>query len=194
MKNYFLIFFLLLLPLKALAQTSPDSVVINFYKWYFGVIESGQIEEYQPIFAADSLGMTTLNMDKYIKNLRQYNFSDSLIIHEVASYQTCIKEINKIKFDELNDKFPNLEDYRNIGCDFFNIYRWIMDVEPMNGIDIIETFKINDEKVIIKGKFFRGNVESKDKAYWNKFLYISLNKENNIWKIDQIEIKKTNEK
>ena len=81
MKNYFLIFVLLSLPLKALAQTSPDSVVINFYKWYFDVIESGQIEEYQPIFAADSLGMTTLNMDKYIKNLRQYNFSDSLIIH-----------------------------------------------------------------------------------------------------------------
>lgn len=192
MRNVILIFLLLIVPTKALSQKSPQSVVIDFYKWYFGVIESGQIEEYQPIFVADSAGMTALDMTKYIKNLKLYNFSDSLINHEVASYQSCIKEIGKIKFDELNDKFPNLDDYKNIGCDFFNIYRWLMDVEPMNGVDIIETMKINENKIIIKGQFFRGDEKTKDKSYWNKFLYVSLNNENNVWKIDQIEIKKTN--
>lgn len=192
MRNVILIFLLLIVPTKALSQKSPQSVVVDFYKWYFGVIESGQIEEYQPIFVADSAGMTALDMNKYIKNLKLYNFSDSLINHEVASYQSCIKEIGKIKFNELNDKFPNLDDYKNIGCDFFNIYRWLMDVEPMNGVDIIETIKINENKIIIKGQFFRGDEKTKDKSYWNKFLYVSLNNENNTWKIDQIEIKKTN--
>ena len=192
MRSCVLIFFLLLLPVKSLAQKSPESVVTDFYKWYFEVIESGQIEEYQPIFVADSTGMATLNMDKYIKNLRFYNFTDSLINHEITSYQNCIKEVSKTKFDELNDKYPNLDDYKNIGCDFFNIYRWLMDVEPMNGVEIIETIKVNENKIIVKGQFFRGSDITKDKSYWNKNLYVSLNKENSIWKIDQIEIKKTN--
>ncbi|WP_321517488.1 hypothetical protein [uncultured Bacteroides sp.] len=192
MRSCVLIFFLLLLPVKSLAQKSPESVVTDFYNWYFEVIESGQIEEYQPIFVADSTGMATLNMDKYIKNLRFYNFTDSLINHEINSYQNCIKEVSKTKFDDLNDKFPNLDDYKNIGCDFFNIYRWLMDVEPMNGVEIIETIKVNENKIIVKGRFFRGSDITKDKSYWNKNLYVSLNKENSIWKIDQIEIKKTN--
>jgi hypothetical protein len=194
MRNYVLIFILLLLPMKTLGQKSPESVVIDFYKWYFSVIESGQIEEYQPVFIADSTGMTTLNMNKYIENLILYNFTDSLIKNEISSYQNCIKEVSKTKFDELNEKFPNLDDYKNIGCDFFNIYRWIMDVEPMSGVEILETIKIDENKIIIKGQFFRGDEMAKDKSYWNKYLYVALNKKNNTWEIDQIEIRKTNEK
>lgn len=180
--------------MKTLGQKSPESVVIDFYKWYFSVIESGQIEEYQPVFIADSTGMTTLNMNKYIENLILYNFTDSLIKNEISSYQNCVKEVSKTKFDELNEKFPNLDDYKNIGCDFFNIYRWIMDVEPMSGVEILETINIDENKIIIKGQFFRGDEMAKDKSYWNKYLYVALNKENNTWKIDQIEIRKTNEK
>jgi len=194
MRNNILIFLLLLLPMKALAQKSPESVVIDFYKWYFSVIESGQIEEYQPIFVADSVGMTTLDMGKYINNLRLYNFTDSLINSEITSYQNCIKEVSKTKFNELNDKLPDLDDYKKIGCDFFNIYRWIMDVEPMSGIEILETITIDENKIIIKGQFFRGDEMAKNRNYWNKFLYVALNKENNTWKINQIEIRKTNQK
>jgi len=194
MRNNILIFLLLLLPMKALAQKSPESVVIDFYKWYFSVIESGQIEEYQPIFVADSVGMTTLDMGKYINNLRLYNFTDSLINSEITSYQNCIKEVSKTKFNELNDKLPDLDDYKKIGCDFFNIYRWIMDVEPMSGIEILEKITIDENRIIIKGQFFRGDEMAKDRNYWNKFLYVALNKENNTWKINQIEIRKTNQK
>jgi len=194
MRNNILILLLLLLPVKALAQKSPESVVIDFYKWYFSVIESGQIEEYQPIFVADSVGMTTLDMGKYINNLRLYNFTDSLINSEITSYQNCIKEVSKTKFNELNDKLPDLDDYKKIGCDFFNIYRWIMDVEPMSGIEILETITIDENKIIIKGQFFRGDEMTKNRNYWNKFLYVALNKENNTWKINQIEIRKTNQK
>ncbi len=194
MRNNILILLLLLLPVKALAQKSPESVVIDFYKWYFSVIESGQIEEYQPIFVADSVGMTTLDMGKYINNLRLYNFTDSLINSEITSYQNCIKEVSKTKFNELNDKLPDLDDYKKIGCDFFNIYRWIMDVEPMSGIEILETITIDENKIIIKGQFFRGDEMAKNRNYWNKFLYVALNKENNTWKINQIEIRKTNQK
>lgn len=194
MRNNILILLLLLLPVKALAQKSPESVVIDFYKWYFSVIESGQIEEYQPIFVADSVGMTTLDMGKYINNLRLYNFTDSLINSEITSYQNCIKEVSKTKFNELNDKLPDLDDYKKIGCDFFNIYRWIMDVEPMSGIEILEKITIDENRIIIKGQFFRGDEMAKDRNYWNKFLYVALNKEKNTWKINQIEIKKTNQK
>ena len=194
MKNLFITLILFLLSTKTTAQTSPDSVVINFYEWYFSVIESGQIEEYQPEFVADSTGMTTLKMDKYIENLRLHNFTDSLINREIASYQNCIKEINKTRFDELNDKLPNLDDYRNIDCDFFNIYRWIMDVEPMNGVDVIEKINIDNNRIVIKGRFFRGSELTKDKSYWNKLLYVALINENNIWKINQIEIRNTKDR
>lgn len=194
MKHLFIIFYLLLLPIKTLAQESPDSVVVNFYKWYFSVVEQGEIEEYQPLFVADSTGMATLNMNKYIKNLKDCHFTDSLIYKEIASYQKCIKEINKTRYDELNDKLPNLEDYRNIGCDFFNIYRWTMCVEPLDGVDIIERISIDQNNVIIKGKFYSANNPAKDKSYWNKYLYVALINKENGWQIDRIEIKETDDK
>lgn len=193
MRDKVLLFILLLLlPLKSFSQKTPESVVIDFYKWYFGVIDSGQIEEYQPVFVADSCGMTTLDMKKYMDNLKLHNFTDSLINKEIASYHDCIKSISQTKFSELNDKYPNLEDYKNIGCDFFNIYRWIMDVEPMSGVDILKTININENKVVIQGQFYRGDDATKDKSYWNKYLYVSLKRENSEWKIDQIEIRNTN--
>lgn len=193
MKQLFILLLFIIFSQKALAQEQPGSVVISFYKWYFSMIEQGTIEEYQPIFVPDTTGMTTLNMNKYITNLKSYHFSDSLINKEIESYLKCIEEVRKIPFGQLNEKLPNLEDYRNIGCDFFNIYRWTMCVEPLSGIDIIETITIDPNNVIVKGKFYSSTSPVSDKSYWNKYLYAALIKKNNIWEINRIEIKNTND-
>ncbi len=132
--------------------------------------------------------MTTLNFNKYIKNLTKFGFSDSLIIKEKLSYQQCIDELKKIKYSDLETKYTDLEHFENIQCNFSNYYRWTGGQEPIDGIRI-KTVKLNSSfSSTVTIEYFVYNSEVLKNIYWGSHL-ITLTKTKDGWKIENINLR-----
>ena len=71
-------------------------IVNEFYDWYISAIKEGNCADFNPIFVESEDGMTTLDLSKYIENLKTYKFSDSLITKEKESYSKCIENLKTI--------------------------------------------------------------------------------------------------
>lgn len=162
----------------------PESTVLEFYNWYLSAIGNQPSEEYEPIFKADKNGMTTLDMEKYIKNLRKYNCSENMINREILTYQECIKNLGKVKYETLLSDF----DYDEVECSFVYSYRWIHTQETIDGVKIIEVKELPQRKKLIKGQFYNFDKEKKEYFYWDWYCQVILINENNSWKIDEINI------
>jgi hypothetical protein len=167
------------------AQGRADEIVLDFYNWYLSSIKNLPSREYEPVIEADSNGMTILNFEQYIQNLRKYNCSKEMIEREIFSYQECIKNLAKLKFEILQSDF----DYDEVECDFVYYNRWTHSQEPVDGIKIIETKKIQNDKQIVKGQFYNYDETTIEYLYWDWYCYVLLIQESGEWKIDSIEIK-----
>jgi len=186
MKRTYIFFLIIFFPTIILAQKEPETVIIDFYSWYFNSIKNRLTKEYQPFFDADNNGMTTINTDKYIKNLKSLNFSDKLIKNEIASYKACLAEIGKVKFKELNEKFTDISNYEDIGCDFFNSFRWTWNMLGDDRIKVVETKEISDKKKVLRCELSTYNEQEKKNDFCHYF-YATMIYENNKWLIDAIE-------
>jgi hypothetical protein len=169
---------------KKLICNKPEDTVIEFYNWYFSVIGKQSSEEYQPVFKADKNGMVTIDMEKYIQNLRKYNCSENMINREILTYQECITNIKEVKYETMLDDFF----YDEFGCDFVYYYRWIHSQEVMDGVKIIETKTLLNGKQELKGEFYNFDERTKEYFYWDWYCQVILIKENETWKIDEISI------
>jgi hypothetical protein len=180
--------------LKANGDFKKDSIDVTktvnaFFDWYMNSIKRHQYNDYQPIFVKSKDDMTTLNMDKYVDNLKRYSFSDSSIIKEIDSYKTCKCNLSKVKYSDFEKtKFVDLSEYIDSKCDFGNYYRWIGGQELCDGLEI-KTInfinKTNCEIGILKYSF----KEDKSRVYWNYVVKVRLIKNKNSWKIDDIKWK-----
>lgn len=175
------------------AMMSTDSVKVSntvsiFYRWYINAIKDRAYDEFKPKFSENKHGMTTLEYNKYITNLRFYKFSDNLINREIASYDQCIDSLSKVKYlDFQKTKFIDLNEYEQCGCDFGNYYRWIGGQEICDGILIRKTeFSSKDECIVTIEKYDL-NEEGKY-FFWSYFVTIRLEKIGDTWRIDNIEL------
>ena len=165
----FILFFLS--PTLSFSQIGPDTVIINFYKWYQKTIRFDKEIEYQPTLAKDSNGAYTLIKEKYFSNLRKHGFTDNLIEKEDSSYNDCIKHFTKTKGNNQQIK----------DCLGLNTYRWTHKTLSTDSIVIRKSLKYGMNKQLIIGELYaNGNYE---KLYSNCFVAIML-LVNNQWKID----------
>ena len=160
--------------------------VTDFYEWYFTAIRQGLTDEYQPRFAANDNGMSTIALEKYIGNMRRHHYSDSLISKEIQRYQNSSEQISNIEFEKLAVQFEDIDGYESIGCDFFSFYRWTLELEPVDGIKIINIEAVNPTVVVISGQFY--NEDSSGRYFWNKRCEATIRLIDDHWKIDYIEI------
>lgn len=159
-------------------------IVVEFYKWYSQKLTSDNPSEFQPEFAQDKNGYTTLDFTAYVINLKRMNCSDNFISREIESYKPCIENLKKIKYRELEEKLPDLSDYENIKCDFFNIHKWTMSMENFSGVEIKKSI-VQKDKSVVYGRIYE---DTPDKRYYYGNVIVKLLKVGNIWMIDDIKI------
>ena len=169
--------------------------VNEFYNWYIAAIRKENYSDYMPRFVETENGMTTLDLSKYIDNLKTYSFSDSLIIKEKESYLKCIESLRTVRFSDFGKTiFFGLEDYENACCDFGNCYRWIGSQESIYGIRIQGIQFISTDTVLVSIEYswlgFDEDLNSEYIYYGNIDLHGAGNKlivikQNNDWYIDK---------
>lgn len=101
-----------------------ESIVLEFYAWYITSINQDQYGEYQPSFVPDPQGMTSLEMSRYVNNLRRFHVSEELIEQEISSFATCQKHLETIPYETFDQEYMDLDQFEEISCDFGNSYRW----------------------------------------------------------------------
>ena len=174
--------------------SKTDSILISktvtdFYSWYAKAASSNDIKEIRPLFIKDSKGMTTLDFNTYVDNLRKNNFSPTLIEKTIRAYDPCLKNLNKISFNDFNT-YTDLDQFEEIKCDFNNHYEWTMDMEQIDGADVSKITRINEKDVIVDVLFFNIGTKDNKKRFWDyKIGRISLIKDAGNWKINDITVK-----
>src|SRR6188768_450561 len=138
-------------------KLEKDSIVLatissDFFRWYISASSNHSNGECFPVFVQDKNGMTTLDYSKYIKNLKDLSFSDSLIAKEKSSYQVCIDNLAKVKYSDFL-KFEDLDDFESRNCDFTNYYHWTGGQE-MYEVYTVTRVKINKKDAAVIGFLF----------------------------------------
>jgi hypothetical protein len=195
MKQILTIFIIVLISIVSFASKPQDDrindsvdisiIVTDFYKWYLTSIKENINGDFQPKFAPDKNGMTTLNYSVYIENLSKYHFSDSLLQNEKESYNDCLNNLKKIKFSEFGKNvYIDLDEYENSNCDFYNYFRWIGGQEPVDGIKITEIL-IKKEWAKVKFQNYNFDPVKKENYYWGENI-VYLIKEGDQWMINNV--------
>ena len=178
--------------LRASDNSSADSIkvaqIINgFYDWYLTSIKEKKYSDFKPKFVESKNGMTTLDYTKYLDNLKEHRFSDSLINKERQSYSDCIENLGKVKYSDFQKTtFTDLDEYEQANCDFGNYYRWTGGQEPIEGIRIIDVKFISTDKAYVTIDYFEFNSDENKKYYWGKN-GLTLIKIDSDWFIDKID-------
>ena len=160
--------------LRASDNSSSDSIkvaqIINgFYDWYLTSIKEKKHSDFKPTFVESKNGMTTLDFTKYLDNLKEHRFSDSLISKERQSYSCCIENLGKVKFTDFQKiTFTDLDEYEQANCDFGNYYRWTGGQESIDGIRVVDVKFISSDKIYVVIDYFEFNSVVNRKYYWGK--------------------------
>lgn len=164
-----------------------EKVINKFFDWYLTSIKNSNYSSFQPIFIASSNGMTTLDYSEYIKNLTNYNFSDTLISMEKISYVTCSENLANVNFDNFRKTtFIDLDEYEESKCDFSNYYRWIGGQEPVDGIRVKNIKFLSKKSAIASIEYYSENIQANEKFYFGNNEVILI-KENNQWLIRMVD-------
>ena len=195
MRKAVFIILVVLIPISLFSQNKVDTESISeyfmeFYDWYISSIHDRKGDEYKPVFAENESGMTTLSFEKYQNKLKEFHFSDKLIQSEIESYQFCIENLNKVKFDSLYHVFDDIDKLEAVECDFGNYFRWTGGMEPVGGIKIIKTSVVDSETVIVIGQFYDINSKTGEYYYWEGGGKATFRLIDNTWKIDELNLVK----
>jgi len=191
-QSFFLILLLVTFALAAKAEniSNKDSSevsikVSDFFNWYLTVIQEQQYKEFQPQFAEDKNGMTTLDYSIYVNNLRKYHFSDSLIQTEKLYYQKCIGNLGKIKYTDFKKNYTDLGQFEEIDCDFSNSYRWTGGQEAPDKMKIIKIEFKNNDTALITVSYGSSTIGDNEDSYWGSII-VNMKKNNGSWEIDKL--------
>jgi hypothetical protein len=191
MKGRILLVLLTLKSISFLGQTvSNDSILISqtvqdFYEWYIYSNRHEKNEENRPIFVFDSSSNVRLDLSKYLMNLKNHNFSDSLIFKEKLEYKNCennLKTITKTEF--LN--YDGIDSYERLGCNFDNSYRWIGGQELCDGISIKKQTFLQKNICEVEIEYYSINQDVK--SYWGNKTTVKLRRIKDSWEITEIKI------
>lgn len=177
--------------LRASDAKSSDSlkishIVSDFYSWYLNAIINEKYSEYMPRFVANESGMTTIEHSNYIKNLKKYHLTDSLIMKEIRSYEKCIGNLKGVKYADFGKNiFLDLDEFERAQCDFGNYYRWTGGQEPIGGIRITSIKYLNADNALVTIDYYDVNDKVSDNFYGeNKVVLIKIK---NHWYIDSVD-------
>lgn len=159
-------------------------IVNEFYEWYIHSTKKEKNEENRPVFNIDEENIS-LNLSRYLQNLKKLNFSDSLINREILDYKNCEQNLKNITKEEFA-KFDNILDFEDIGCGFDNSYKWIGGQEMCDGIKIINVMFLNRNKCHVYIEYF--SINGNEKSFWGNKSKIVLLIINGEWKINDIKI------
>lgn len=163
-----------------------EEVVSNFYSWYSDQIIWENNLAYQPDFIADSNNMAMLDFQVVDANLKELGFHDSYIKEYKNSFSDCSNNLKSIELDTLMN-FDGIGKYEDIKCDFFNSYYWTQDMEPHDGVEVINVKMDDSGSATASCKIF--NISEKMRIYWeHKKLTVKLVKLNGVWKIRYIDV------
>ena len=168
--------------LQVLDSVAVSAIASNFFQWYIAQSYTNLEGEVNPKFVKSSNGMTTLDFEPYVSNLKKHGFSDSLIEHEKASYSTCIENLARVPYPDFL-RFGDLADFETRECDFNNYYRWTGGQEMMSSYAVTRVL-CNQTRANVYGILFDS---SQQPASYRKEIVVRMQKQNNEWKI--IEIK-----
>jgi len=170
-----------------LSNQEKDSVVVtqvstDFFNWYIKSAKSGEQAEYNPIEVQDKNGMTTLDFSRYMKNLRKYSFSDSLMKRERMSYVGCIQKLSNIKYTDYL-KLTDLDDFENLEDDFTNQYRWTGGQEMFDGY-AVSSVEFTKQGAVVHGRLYYVDDTSNENSGGE--ISTVLIKQDGAWKISDI--------
>ena len=167
-------------------ETRIEEVITDFYEWYSLEIKARNTSSFQPIFVADSNGLSTLDFAQMDANLAAVGFHKNYIPNLKRDFEPCLANLNSIPFDSLK-LFEDLDDFDDINCAFSNLYQWTGDTEPHDGVEVGEVTKNGDSIAVAECRIF--NVGENMRLYWeHKYLVIKLKEADEDWKISNIEI------
>jgi hypothetical protein len=162
-----------------------EGIVNNFFNWYMREIKINNSIEFMPCIVENEQGMTTLDFSRYLENLRNYQFSDSLIEFERLSYLECIYHLEKIKYSDFKSSWTDLDHFESTNCDFANSYRWTGGMEPVDCIKIVDVKIISNQTGLVHLKFC--GIDSNNKEiFWGEKT-VTLEKKKSNWKITRID-------
>ncbi len=191
MKARILLLLLMLKSLSFLGQTvSNDSIhiskiVYDFYEWYIFSNRHEKNEENRPVFIMDSTEIVRLDLTKYLMNLKNYNFSDSLIFREKFEYKECEKNLRTIPKKEFLS-YEDIDSYEKIGCNFDNSYRWIGGQELCDGVTIRKQTLLQKDLCQVEIEYY--SINQDEKSYWRNKTIIILRRIQGLWRITEIKI------
>jgi hypothetical protein len=162
--------------------------VFDFYVWYIDAIHNLPDKEYQPYVEYNDTNKTySLNIENYCQNLQKHHCSEAFIQRELSNYKQCAESLQNNK----HASFEDISDYEDIGCNFLFNYHWLNnDQELVDGIEIIKTESIKEDKLLMSCMFYIVDNQSKKKTYQNYISYITVIKLNETYKIDNIDFDK----
>jgi hypothetical protein len=160
-------------------------IVNDFYDWYIFSARTDKNEENRPTIAIDTNGSIRLDFTEYLKNLRSFNFSDSLISRELLDYKNCEQNLKSITKEEFA-RFDDISDFEDIDCDFDNSYKWIGGQEMCDGIRIVCIEYLDPKNYRVEIEYF--SINRNEKSFWGNATQVYLQKINGNWKIIDIMI------
>jgi hypothetical protein len=190
MKRYILLGIMFFITHVGYGSQNDDStcrnIVIDFYKWYTGILNYDKPAGFQPEFAEDNNGFVCLDFTEYFNNLRKLKFTENLLLHEKDYYKTCMEHLKTIKYSDFKKQLTDfdLSYFENISCDFFNSKRWTQSMESFTGIEITKSI-VEKNKAKIIGRIYE---TTPDKTYYYGEATFTLIKIGNDWFIDDIKI------
>lgn len=165
-------------------------IVNEFYNWYVSAIKKcDNTSHHMPEFVETKNSMTSLDFSKYIKNLKKYRFSNSLIMKEKETYSKCIQNLKTITFSDFEKSIcTELSEVEQICCDFGNRYRWIGGQEPIEGIKIQDIQFVSTDTVQVSIEYSELSFDETNTEYtfYGRRNKLTLVKQNNDWYIDNI--------
>jgi len=167
--------------------TTKDSVdmkttIEGFYSWYIDLIKTNKLNiDFNPSFARQDDGMTTLDFKKYKDGLKKYKFTESFIKRKIGDYKECVDNLKKIPFDKFS-KYSDLDDFENIMCDFSNRYEWTGGQEPKDKAELTNLELVDSNTIVGQVRFTSyGNLDGTAAR-------VTFKKSKKDWRVDNIEL------
>lgn len=173
---------------QGFSQTQEaDSIAVsaianNFFRWYISQSYIKIDGEVNPKFVKSSNGMTTLDFEPYISNLKKYGFSDSLVELEKASYATCLQNLARVPYPDFL-RFDDLDDFESRGCDFTNYYRWTGGQEIMTDY-AVKRVESDQNQAAVYGILYNAPLQP---GNYRQHIVVRLQKQADAWKIIGID-------
>jgi len=175
--------FVLIASTPSLHGQTVTEIAYDFYGWYLNAAKHGPKEAYSPVIVANTGEQVRLDFSSYARNLEQQHASRGFIQREIASYDTCNENLNKLVNEDL-EKFDDIDHFIDIGCGFILTYKWAHGQELPDGIRVNAAERLDQSISVVELEFY--SLNDGEKWYWGNIIAMTYQKYGESWKIETI--------